>query len=155
MTLIIHSILNLKPNQNLSKINLSNNTIINTTHTESINLKNNLTLHDILLVPNFKYNLMSIFKLLIDNQYFITFFPKFYLIKKYHLKKLKKINKQYNNLYYLINNSIENLNSKLKNQPLIITDTTSHLFNINSVFLDYINKPTINTTTTSDDIYKL
>jgi len=53
-----------------------------------VQLANGLQLKDVLHVPTFKYNLLSISKLVTDNQCFVTFYPTFYLIQDCASKKL-------------------------------------------------------------------
>jgi len=65
------------PLSNLISVTLSDGTLKSITITGDIPLSSTLTLHNVLYVPDFKYNLLLVAKFLADNQCYTTFYPSY------------------------------------------------------------------------------
>lgn len=76
MTYIIDSLYNVRKVNN-SKVNLPNGNCSFVTHIGDHSLRNNMILRDVLYVPEFKYNLLSISKISNDLNCAALFYPKF------------------------------------------------------------------------------
>jgi len=70
------------------KINLPNGTCINATHKADIKLNNGIMLHNVLFIPDFNYNLISISKLVVDSQVHVVFTNSDCLIQNQVSKKM-------------------------------------------------------------------
>jgi len=69
-----------------SHINLSCDNVALITNSEFVFLANDLKLHNVLCVPKFKFKLLSVSKLMHDNNCFVSFYPKFSLIQDFATK---------------------------------------------------------------------
>ena len=87
-----------------SKAYLPNGQTIDISYKGYMTFTNGLKLRDVLHVPSFKYNMMSVSRLTKDNQCVVTFYPDFYLIQDCARKKLLGIGKEHQALYLLVNN---------------------------------------------------
>jgi len=58
------------------KVNFPNGTCVNVTHLGTIKLNDNITLHNVLFIPDFNYNLISTSRLIMDSHVHITFINK-------------------------------------------------------------------------------
>lgn len=70
-------------------------------------LPNSLTLRNVLCVPNFKHNLLSVNKLIKDSQCEVVIYGTHCVIRDIKSKKIKGLGKVKNGLYYLINGSTD------------------------------------------------
>uniref|UniRef100_A0A803NB71 Retrotransposon gag domain-containing protein n=1 Tax=Chenopodium quinoa TaxID=63459 RepID=A0A803NB71_CHEQI len=103
MTSDLSSLSNLTAAKNLSRIVLPTGTSSVVSHTGNAELKNSIVLKNVLVVPNFKYNLLSVPKLTKDSQCEVNFYGSHCVIKDTATKKIMGIGKAKNGLYYLIN----------------------------------------------------
>ena len=76
-------------------------------------LANGLVLAHTLVVPVFKFNLLSVSKLTQDNDCILVFCPGICLIKDCATRKLRGIGKLQAGLYYLVNKAADHLNKDL------------------------------------------
>ena len=72
-------------------------------HVGKVNLKNGLSLKDVLVVPSFKFSLLSVSKLTEDDQCVVSFYPKFCVVQDLTTKKVKGLGKKRAGLYHLVN----------------------------------------------------
>jgi len=84
------------------------------THIGSVTLESGLILKDALLVPIFKYNLLSAPKLAKDNKCIAIFYPTLCIIQDLATKRILGIGKEHRGLYFLMNKSLEQMDSKLQ-----------------------------------------
>lgn len=70
-------------------------------------------LQDVLFVPEFHYNLLSILKVTKDFNCFVTFYPGFCLFQDLSTGKLKGIGKEDDGLYYLVHSQIPSVHDKV------------------------------------------
>ena len=98
------------------KINLPTGASSVITHTESVMLKNNIILKNVLYIPTFKHSLMSVQKPSKDNSCKLHFHPKFCVIEDNKTCKVKGVGRVKQALYYVVNlNEIsEELKTKIK-----------------------------------------
>lgn len=98
-----HSIIKTKVSR---KIFLPNGEISEVQHTGTTDISAQSTLHNVLHVPQFKCNLMSVSKATRQLQCFAIFFPNFYLFQDLYNGKVKEIGRERNELYFLIRQSL-------------------------------------------------
>ena len=77
----------------LAHINLPDGNIAPITHFGFVSLTNNLKLHNVLCVPKFRFKLLSVSKLMQDNDCFVLFYPKLCLIQDFATIRLRGIGK--------------------------------------------------------------
>uniref|UniRef100_A0A803N939 Retrovirus-related Pol polyprotein from transposon TNT 1-94-like beta-barrel domain-containing protein n=1 Tax=Chenopodium quinoa TaxID=63459 RepID=A0A803N939_CHEQI len=87
----------------LPKITLPTGDSASISHTGNVNLCNSLNLHNVLCVPKFRYNLLSVPKLIKDSQCEVSFYGTHCVIRDILTKKIKGVGKVKNGLYYLVN----------------------------------------------------
>jgi len=109
-----------------SQITLPNG---NTTDIVSIgkaHISAQLVLHGVLYVPTFKYNLLSIPRLLKDSHCIIIFYPRFCIIQDYVSKSIMGIGREHKGLYYLTDQPLKGVDYKMENiiKSMLQTDTT-------------------------------
>ncbi|XP_021723121.1 uncharacterized protein LOC110690566 [Chenopodium quinoa] len=102
--------------KNSPQINLPTGQTANITHFGSVNLGNNLSLKNVLYVPSFKHNLISVNKLMHDSHSKILFYPKYCIIHDLESNTVKGIGRMRSGLYYLENKPIETVIGQLKAQ---------------------------------------
>lgn len=83
-------------------VGLPNGTKTYVKHIGSVVLDSNLHLSNVLHVPNFYLNLLSISKLAASNNYFVTFHLDFCLFQDLCNGKLKRIGKHRQGLYFFL-----------------------------------------------------
>lgn len=104
------------------KINLPNGHTKTVSHVGDLTLENNLTLKDVMCVPSFKHNLMSVQKLTKDSTCYVTFYDRFCLIQDSQKQTLKGIGKVSLGLYYLLNVPLHTIDPRLDLEPVVIND---------------------------------
>lgn len=122
-----------KPQRALNKpqINLPNGHTTSITHTSSVYLHNDLTLSNVLFIPSFKHNPLSVSKATQDSDCVVTFYDNFCLIQNLHTLKIKGVGKASCGLYHLINLPLSKIDPRLSNAPVIIKDAdTARIFSI-------------------------
>jgi len=78
-------------------------------------LCNNLMLKDTLVVPEFKYNMLSVSKLCKDSNYIAIFHDEVCLPQDYAIRQLKGLGEHRDGLYDLVNSSLEKMSPRLLN----------------------------------------
>ena len=102
MTPHLNSLQRIRRAQGHPKIKLPNGHSADITHTGHVITKSRLQLTNVLCVPMFKFNLLSVSKLIKDNRCMAIFFEKFCIIQDLHTRTLKGIGKEKESLYYLL-----------------------------------------------------
>uniref|UniRef100_A0A803MUY4 Retrovirus-related Pol polyprotein from transposon TNT 1-94-like beta-barrel domain-containing protein n=1 Tax=Chenopodium quinoa TaxID=63459 RepID=A0A803MUY4_CHEQI len=97
-----------------TKINLPNGGTAKITHIGNVLLKNGLHLKNVLCVPEFKHNLLSIHKLVRDEKYIVEFQPELCVIQDSVTLKTRALGRASHGLYYLMNDNLD-FASKKKN----------------------------------------
>ena len=98
--------------QDRSHINLPNGNTTSITAIGNIRLEHDLVLSDTLVVPEFKFNLLSVSKLTRDNNCMAVFNPQMCLIQDYATKTLKAAGKEAGGLYHLIEEPVTKLDTE-------------------------------------------
>jgi len=80
-------------------VTLPDGSIKPVTITGDIHLSSHLTLHNVLFVPDFRYNLLSVAKFLADNQCCTTFYPSYCVFQDLSTKLSVAVGKQASGLY--------------------------------------------------------
>ncbi|KAJ8424526.1 hypothetical protein Cgig2_000664 [Carnegiea gigantea] len=88
-------------------INMPNGSKAKITDHGCVPLKNGLRLENTLCVPSFKYRLLSVSRLVKDNDCVMTFYPEFCIVQDLHTKKIKGFGREQGGLYYLSNVSVK------------------------------------------------
>nr|XP_016467023.1 PREDICTED: uncharacterized protein LOC107789679 [Nicotiana tabacum] len=83
------------------KVHLPNREVSNVTHMESCNIENAGRIDNVLYLPKFKYNLLSVSKIIKELSCCATFYPDFYLLQDLCSGKVKVIGKKMRGLYLL------------------------------------------------------
>ncbi|XP_056689150.1 uncharacterized protein [Spinacia oleracea] len=96
-------ILQLERSRNEPKINLPTGHTSSISHCGKVKLENGLNLDNVLYVPEFKHNLLSVQKLATNAQYKVHFHSNFCVIQDINLDRIRRVGKAENGLYYLIN----------------------------------------------------
>lgn len=96
-------------------ITLPNRECSQITHCGVVKLKNGLVLDNVLVVPEFKHNLLSVNKLTSTGKCKINFCAGYSIIVDSGTLKIRGISECKNGLYYLINEQLENVVETLKN----------------------------------------
>ena len=86
-----------------NKINLPNGLTFEISHYGDVTLHNSLRMKNVLHVSDFMHNLLSVTKLVEDNQCKVNFFSGFCMIVSTVNDKVKGVRKSKNGLYYLKN----------------------------------------------------
>ncbi|GKC90760.1 cysteine-rich receptor-like protein kinase 8 [Tanacetum coccineum] len=76
-------------------------------------LNNGLVLKDVLLVPDFKFSLLSVSKLAEDAKCFVTFYSQFCVIQDLVTRKVLGLGKKRNGLYHLLNIPLDQVDARL------------------------------------------
>ena len=96
-------------------IKLPNGNQVPVTHVGDVQLINNLTLKDTIVVPDFKYNL-SISKLCRDSKCVAVFYDEICLLQDYTTRMVKGLGEYKDGLYHLVNSPLEQISPKLLNK---------------------------------------
>ncbi|KAM2356612.1 hypothetical protein ACFX1X_005690 [Malus domestica] len=94
--------LNEKRNLPYSSVNMPNGSQATISCLGSIKITPNLKLKDVLCVPGFRVNLMSVSKVTRDLNCLIIFFPTFCILHDLATKKMIGLGKEHDGLYYLV-----------------------------------------------------
>ncbi|GKD74326.1 cysteine-rich receptor-like protein kinase 8 [Tanacetum coccineum] len=84
----------------------------------TVKLNNEHVLKNTLVVPSFKFGLLSVPKITQDRNYFVTFFPKFCVVQDWTTKRVLALGKQRSGLYFLLNIPLKSIDARL--QSLIV-----------------------------------
>lgn len=88
-------------------MHLPNGTILRVKYSGDIDLKNGLTLKEVLHIPSFYHNLLSVSKLTKTNGVTFIFRPEFCLIQDQKTNKTVAVSKSVGNLYCLDSTSFK------------------------------------------------
>lgn len=97
------------------KINLPNGECSKITKYGTVRLKNGLTLYNVLVVPEFKHNLLSVNKLTNSGKCKVNFYAGYCMIVDQDSSKLRGIGECRNGLYYLMNDDMKVIVDTLAN----------------------------------------
>ena len=97
-------------------IKLPNGNQVSVTHVGDVQLSNNLTLKDILVVLDFKYNLPSVSKLYRDSKCVAVFYDEVCLLQDYATRVINGLGEYRDGLYHLLNSPLEQISPKLLNK---------------------------------------
>ncbi|GJS35116.1 hypothetical protein Tco_0533498 [Tanacetum coccineum] len=103
MTSITTDMLELKTLKFKPLITLPNGQTSLISQIRKVQLKNNILLNDVLVVPSFKFSLLSVPKLTQDNNCFVSFYPQFCVIQDLTTSKVSGLGKRKVGLYHLLN----------------------------------------------------
>lgn len=101
-----------------SKVNLPTEQTSSISHTGLVKLSNELKLNNVLYVPAFRHNLLSVKKLAQDSHCKVTFHSSFCIIQDSDTSIVKGVGKAVNGLYYLLNESIKEVLKLIKSKAL-------------------------------------
>jgi hypothetical protein len=76
-------------------------------------LQNKIELKNVLVVPSFKFRLLSVSKLTKDSQCFVTFYEQFCVIQDLKTRKVLGLGKKKADLYHLLNLPLEQVHAQL------------------------------------------
>ncbi|XP_070019630.1 uncharacterized protein [Nicotiana sylvestris] len=93
--------LELVPLDNSSSVHLPNENLAKITHRGSTNIFKDCKISDVLHVPHFKYNLLSVSKLTKELQCLVAFFPDLCVFKDLYTGKVLGIGSEANGIYIL------------------------------------------------------
>ncbi|KAL2933560.1 Retrovirus-related Pol polyprotein from transposon RE2 [Bienertia sinuspersici] len=79
------------------------------THQGKVKLNNGIELSNVVYVPAFKQNLLSVHSLISEGKYVVHFYPTYCLIRRKNDKKIVGVGKASKGLYYLLNDSVSSL----------------------------------------------
>lgn len=97
----------------VSKIHMPTGHTSLISHHGNVKLNNNMKLENVLVVPAFKYNLLSVHKLAKDENYKVNFQLGFCIIQDIESSCVKGVEIDVNGLYYLINEDVKTLINKV------------------------------------------
>ena len=83
-------------------VHLPNGGVTLVTHTGSSKIIDKGELKDVLFVPDFQYNLLSVSKLTREFHCFVSFYPGFCLFQDLSTGRLKEIGKEHDGLYWMV-----------------------------------------------------
>lgn len=106
MTSTLSTLSNPMPTPLAPKINLPTGATASISHIGQVHLPNGIVLKNVLCVPHFKHNLLSVQKLIREDDCEVQFYPKYCVILDSGTKKVKGVSKAQNGLYYLINTKV-------------------------------------------------
>jgi hypothetical protein len=89
-------------NQSLAPVSLPSRDVAKITVTGSIQFNNSFQLNNVLCVPSFKVDLMSIGKTIDDLHCSVTFFPSWCILQDLAMRTMISVGKRRDDLYYLV-----------------------------------------------------
>ncbi|GJR20896.1 cysteine-rich receptor-like protein kinase 8 [Tanacetum coccineum] len=111
----------------------------------AVRLNNGILLKDVLVVPSFKYSLLSVPKLTQDNQCVVSFYPDFCMVHDLVTKKVTGLGKLKSGLYHLLNVPTEKVDQVFSS----LVKASVHKFSLSAIGgLNSVNK-------TGNDAYAL
>ena len=87
------------------KVNLPTGDKASITHIGDTHLFNNEVIKDVLCVPEFKFNLLSVSQLTRELSCFVTFYPEFCIFQDLYSGRVKGIGREAGSLYIFRNDS--------------------------------------------------
>lgn len=97
----------IEPCSSKNTINLPTRKSSHITGAGKVMLNEEITLHKVMLIPDFKQNLLSVQKLCKDNNYKVTFLPKICIIEDCTSAEVKGIGISKSGLYYLVDAPVQ------------------------------------------------
>ena len=98
-----------------SKTTLPNENTTQITSVDKVNISAQIILQGVLYVPEFKYNLLSIPRLIKDSHCIVIFHPRFCIIQDYVTKRIMVIGGEHRGLYYLKDQPLKGVDSRMEN----------------------------------------
>ncbi|KAL2945178.1 Retrovirus-related Pol polyprotein from transposon RE1 [Bienertia sinuspersici] len=95
-------------------INLPNGESSVVTHNRNVKLENGICLRNVMYIPDFKHNLMSIQKLTQDTEYRAIFQSNFCIVEECESVHVRAVGKEVKEVHYLVNEAISEVMRKLK-----------------------------------------
>ena len=83
-----------KDSNHVTHINMLNRGKAEITHEHNVELKNGLKLKNTLCVPSFNFKLLSVSKLVKDNDCMVTFYPKCCVMQDLHARIVKEVGRE-------------------------------------------------------------
>lgn len=124
MTSCLDNLLTPKPIANSIAINLPTGDSVVISHTGNVLLETGFILNNVLCVPNFRHNLLSVQRLVKETNCEAHFYPAHCVILDATTKELKGLGKAENGLYYLINHLTEKIPSTWLQSKVAANSTT-------------------------------
>lgn len=146
MTPHFHYLQQPSPVTHSPKINLPTGDTAIISHTGTLSLPSGLVLQKVLCVPFFRHNLLSVQKLIQDNNCQVQFFPTYCVIMDSVTQQIRGVGKEKHGLYYLVTHN--NPGNNLPPQSSNTHHTTSLQASSNTTTSSQI--PTPNVTNTMD-----
>ncbi|KAL2902613.1 Retrovirus-related Pol polyprotein from transposon TNT 1-94 [Bienertia sinuspersici] len=87
-------------------------------HTREVSLNNGMVLRNVLHVPSFRHNLLSVSKLVQEENFKVEFHSTHCVIQEKNGGKIRGVGRALNGLYYLVEEPLERIMEKLKNGTL-------------------------------------
>ncbi|GJZ89909.1 retrovirus-related pol polyprotein from transposon TNT 1-94 [Tanacetum coccineum] len=112
MTPYYRDMINAKILEILPKITLPNGDSSEITQIGQVRLQNGIVLKDVLFVTTFKFSLLSVLKLIKDNNCVAVFFPNFCIIHDLRTKKVHGLGRKIGELCHLLNVHIDQVDAK-------------------------------------------
>ncbi|KAL2903590.1 Retrovirus-related Pol polyprotein from transposon RE1 [Bienertia sinuspersici] len=81
-----------------------------------VSLCKNLNLKNVMLVPSFKHRRISVQKLNKDNNCKVMFLPHCCIVPDAQTSQIKGVGKERNGLYYMVNEAVEDMVKKLREE---------------------------------------
>ena len=113
MTSLPSCLSRMKENGNTCSIKLPNGNQVPIAQIGDVQLSNDLTLLDILVAPEFQYNLLSVSKFCRDSKCLAVFGDTCCLLQDCATGKVKGLGEFRNGLYHLVNSPLENISPEL------------------------------------------
>ncbi|GJY62669.1 retrovirus-related pol polyprotein from transposon TNT 1-94 [Tanacetum coccineum] len=111
--------------KNKQVINLPNGHTSFISKVGNVTLENKLELKNVLIVPSFKFRLLSVSKLTKDSQCFVTFHEQFCVIQDLKTRKVLGLGKKKVGLYYLLNLPLEQIHARLSSMVVYALEDCS------------------------------
>ncbi|GJW16847.1 cysteine-rich receptor-like protein kinase 8 [Tanacetum coccineum] len=112
MTPVFNDLFDLRDLQYQQLINLPNGQTSTISQIGNLTLQNDLPLKDVLVVPSFKFSLLSVSKLTKDSNCFVTFYSEFCVIQDLVTKKVLGMGKKQAGLYHLLNIPLDQIHQQ-------------------------------------------
>lgn len=100
-------------------IQLLNGSSTRVTQVGTVDINDTILLHNVLFVPDFKYNLLSISKFVKNQRCCVTFFPRLCVFLDLLNGKIMGIGRQRNDLYHLNNSNLQTSSTVPFNFPTL------------------------------------
>ncbi|KAK9675807.1 hypothetical protein RND81_11G032400 [Saponaria officinalis] len=101
MTAHLDMLDNVKLEKSRPKINLPDGSFVRVSHKGNVTLENGLKLKDVLYIPEFKQNLLSVNKLIRDNNFYVTFFDENCYVQECFNGRVRDVGNADNGLYHI------------------------------------------------------